>query len=141
MNTQLAFSTAVLEIDAPSEAARIEKSIREIVFSRLKRKGVVLGLSGGIDSSVAAALCVRAMGAERVLGILMPEAECSAESSSLGYLLADFLRISPVLEDITPLLQAAGCYTRRDDAIRKVLPEYESGYKCKIVLPNLLDAN
>ena len=140
MKTQLTFSSAVLEIDASSEAARIEKSIQEIVFSRVKRKGVVLGLSGGIDSSVAAALCVRSMGPERVLGILMPEAESSAESSRLGYVIADFLGIRAILEDITPLLEASGCYNRRDDAIRTVIPEYGPGYKCKIVLPNLVDS-
>jgi len=106
----------------------------------LKRKGVVLGLSGGIDSSVAAALCVRALGSERVLGLFMPEAESSPDTTRLAHLLADSLRIRTVLEDISPILKAAGCYQRRDDAIRKVVPEYHDGHKCKIVLPNFLDA-
>ncbi len=140
MKTDLKFSAEVLKIDASKVAEQIEGGIREGVCRQLKRKGVVLGLSGGIDSSVAAALCVRALGSERVLGLFMPEAESSPDTTRLAHLLADSLRIRTVLEDISPILKAAGCYQRRDDAIRKVVPEYHDGHKCKIVLPNFLDA-
>jgi len=136
-----AFSPEVLEIDAAREAARIEAGIRESVFPRLRRKGAVLGLSGGIDSSVAAALCVRALGRERVLGLFMPEADSCEDSLRLGRHLAGFLGIRTALEDITPILAGARCYERRDDAVRKVAPEYGDGWKCKIVLPNLLDGS
>jgi NAD+ synthase len=136
-----AFSPEVLEIDAAREAERIEDGIRESVFPRLRRKGAVLGLSGGIDSSVAAALCVRALGRERVLGLFMPEADSSEDSLRLGRHLAGFLGIRTALEDITPILSGARCYERRDDAVRKVAPEYGDGWKCKIVLPNLLDGS
>jgi NAD+ synthase len=139
MKTCLKCSPTVLEIDAPKVIEGIEAKIRESVFFELKRKGVVLGLSGGIDSSVAAALCVRALGSERVLGLLMPEADSSPDSLRLGRLLAEHLRIRTVLEDISPILKAAGCYQRRDDAIRTVVSDYNEEYKCKIVLPNLLD--
>ena len=135
------FSPAVLEIDAARASERIEASIRESVFPQLRRKGAVLGLSGGIDSSVAAALCVRALGKERVLGLFMPEADSSEDSLRLGRLLADFLGIRTALEDITPILGGARCYERRDEAIRKVVPEYGEGWKSKIVLPNLLDGS
>ena len=140
MKIHLKFSAEVLKIDASKVAEQIEGGIREGVCRQLKRKGVVLGLSGGIDSSVAAALCVRALGSERVLGLFMPEAESSPDTTRLAHLLADSLRIRTVLEDISPILKAAGCYQRRDDAIRKVVPEYHDGHKCKIVLPNFLDA-
>jgi len=140
VKTHLKFSARALEIDATKVADQIEAGIREGVYSQLKRKGVVLGLSGGIDSSVAAALCVRALGSERVLGLFMPEAESSPDSARLAHLLADLLQIRTVLEDISPILKAAGCYQRRDDAIRKVVPEYNDGHKCKIVLPSFLDA-
>jgi len=140
VKTDLKFSAEVLKIDASKVAEQIEAGIREGLCRQLKRKGVVLGLSGGIDSSVAAALCVRALGSERVLGLFMPEAESSPDTTRLAHLLADFLRIRTVLEDISPILKAAGCYQRRDDAIRKVVPEYHDGHKCKIVLPNFLDA-
>jgi NAD+ synthase len=137
----LAVAPEVLEIDAAKAAARIEASIREGAFRHLRRKGAVLGLSGGIDSSVAATLCVRALGRERVLGLFMPEADSCSDSLRLGRLAADFLGVDTVVEDITPILRAARCYERRDEAIRKVTPEYGEGWKCKIVLPNLIDGS
>jgi len=141
MKTQVRFSQDVLQIDAAHMATRIEARMREGIFEQLKRKGAVLGLSGGIDSSVAAALCVRALGRDRVLGLLMPEADSAEDTSRLAQLLADFLGIRTVAEDITPILQAAGCYQRRDEAIRLVVPEYGEGWKCKLVLPTLGDGS
>jgi NAD+ synthase len=140
MTTTLALSADVLAIDAAAVTERVAATIREQVVRRLRRKGVVLGLSGGIDSSVAAALCVRALGADRVLGLLMPDADSSPDSTRLGRLMADTLGIPSVLEDIGATLAAAGCYRRRDDAIRAVIPEYGEGYRCKIVLPDLVEA-
>jgi NAD+ synthase len=132
------FSAEALRIDAERVAARIQGAIRDIVFTQLRRKGAVLGLSGGIDSSVTAALCVRALGPERVVGLFMPEAETSPESVRLGKLLADALHIPTFLEDITDIVDAAGGYRRRDQAIRSVVPEYTDGYKCKIVLADMV---
>jgi NAD+ synthase len=126
-----------LQIHAAEEAERIQEAIRGIVFGELRRRGVVLGLSGGIDSSVAAALCVRALGAERVLGLFMPESDSADDSLRLGELLARSLGIPSVLEDISPILAAAGCYRRRDEAIRSLVPEYGEGWKCKLVLADL----
>lgn len=139
MNGSGSFLTDSMKIDAGMETERIAASIKEAVAKQLKRKGVVLGLSGGIDSSVVAALSVRALGANRVFGLFMPEADSSGESLRLGRMVADHLGIKTALEEITPILNAAGCYQRRDDAIRTVIPEYHSAYKCKIVLPNILE--
>jgi NAD+ synthase len=141
MKTHLKFAREVLEIDAAKVAERIETRIRESVFHQLKRKGAVLGLSGGIDSSVATALCVRALGKERVLGLFMPEADSCQDTLRLSRLIGEFLQIRTVLEDITPILRAARCYERRDEAIRMVIPQYSEGCKCKIVLPNMLDGS
>jgi NAD+ synthase len=138
MSATSTFSAAVLQIDAAQTCDRIEHAIRDIVVGQLRRKGAVLGLSGGIDSSVTAALAVRALGRDRVIGLFMPEADSSPESLDLGRLMADAVGIRTFLEDITPILEAAGCYRRRDDAIRAVMPEYSDGYKCKIVLPDLV---
>jgi len=95
---------------------------------------VVVGLSGGVDSSVVAALCARALGPERVLGLLLPEPEGNADSLRLGRLVAGSLGVKVLEEDIGPLLQAAGCYERRDACIRGSLPEYGPGFQCKLVL-------
>jgi NAD+ synthase len=133
------FSSDVLKLDAPAEVERICSTIRVQVFRTLKRRGAVVGMSGGIDSSVSAALCVEALGPGRVLGLLMPEGESADESTELGRLLAARLGIRAVIEDITPILQAAGCYRRRDEAIRTVVPDYGPGHKSKIVLPGAAD--
>ena len=131
------FSADVLKLDAEQETHRITTSIREMVAHQLKRKGVVVGLSGGIDSSVVASLCVRALGRERVLGLFMPETDSSDDSLRLGRLIADTLGIKVVTENISPILEGAGCYRRRDEAIRAVVPHYHAGYKSKLVLSTL----
>jgi NAD+ synthase len=144
MNTaaaQVARSADWLRIDAAAETARITEGIRRQVFETLRRKGVVLGLSGGIDSSVCAALGAAALGAGRVLGIFMPEADSDPDSLRLGRLLAEHLGVETVLEDISGILEAAGCYRRRDEAIRTVFPEFGAGWKSKIVLPGVLDGD
>jgi NAD+ synthase len=128
----------LLRIDPAREIERIVDGIRDVVFKGFRRKGAVLGVSGGIDSSVVAALCAQALGKERVVALFMPESESSPDSLSLGRMLTDNLGIRSVLEDITLILDGAGCYRRRDDAIRTMIPEYGEGYKCKITLPDLL---
>ena len=138
MEMSLTSCQKVLEIDAERETQRIVEAIRQLAFHQLRRKGAVLGVSGGIDSSVVAALCARALGPDRVVGLLMPEGESSPDSVVLGRRLTESLGIHSELVDITPMLEASGCYRRRDDAIRLVVPEYGPGYKCKIALPDLL---
>jgi len=135
------FSTDVLKIDAAAVSASIENEIRDIVLQRLNRKGVVVAISGGIDSSVVAALCLKALGTARVLGLMLPEAESSPDSLLFANLLAQSLGLRTQVEDIAGILTAAGCYQRRDDAIRKVIPEYTEGYKCKIVLPDQVNGS
>jgi NAD+ synthase len=120
-------------------AEQLAIAIRDIVLRRLRRRGAVLGMSGGVDSSVCAALCAHALGKDRVLGLFLPEAESATDSLRLGRLAADALGIESLVEDISPVLRAASCYERRDVAIREVIPEYGPGWKCKITLPDLVD--
>jgi len=136
MSAIATFSSAVLRIDAEAVANDLQAFLRETVFHRLRRKGVVLGLSGGIDSSVVGALAARALGPERVLGLMMPEADSSGDSLTLATALAGTYGIRTIREDIRDTLVAAGCYRRRDEAIRSVVPEYGEGWRCKIVLPD-----
>ena len=132
-------SADLLRLDAPAEAERIAAAVREQVFQRLRRRGAVVGLSGGVDSSVVAGLLARALGRDRVLGLLMPEQESAGESERLGRLVAETFGIPYVVENIGPILEAAGCYARRDAAIRRVIPHYTSAYRCKLVMPGLLE--
>jgi NAD+ synthase len=129
-----------LRLDAAEEAEHIAGGVRDIVFNRLKRKGAVVAVSGGIDSSVVAFLCARGLGRERVRVLLLPEADSSPDSLRLGQLVANSIGVRSIVEDISPILKAARCYERRDAAVRSVVPEYGEGYKCKIVLPNLVDS-
>lgn len=134
-----AFSIKALELDCVQEVEKIIRVLREVVMKRFKKKGVVVALSGGIDSSVVGALCVREFGKERVLGLLMPERDSAQETLELSRLISNHLEIPTVREDITGILEAVGCYRRRDEAIKSVVPEYGPDYKCKIVLPSVLE--
>lgn len=129
----------VLRLDAPGAVAEITEAIRGQVLGTLKRRGVVVGVSGGIDSSVTAALCARALGGERVLALLMPERDSSGESLALGRALGEAFGIPTVVEDIGPAVAAARCYERQDEAIRMVFPDYEPGWRFKVTLPSILE--
>ena len=98
----------VLALDAEAEIERIAQSLRAQVLGGFRRRGAVLGLSGGIDSSVVAALCVRAFGKDKVLGLFMPERHSSDDALALGRLLADTLGIEAIVEDIAPALEGLG---------------------------------
>ena len=135
------FSKQVLEIDPATAAAQIEHALKTQVLTTLRRKGVVVGLSGGIDSSVVTSLAARAFGPDRVLVLLMPERDSASESAALGRLLANQLGVPTILEELHAILDAAGCYRRQDEAIRAVFPEYRDGYRFKITLPSILDGN
>jgi NAD+ synthase len=133
-NADPAIDADWLRLDAEAEVFRIAGTMRDQVLRQLRRRGIVLGLSGGIDSSVSAALAVAAVGSNKVLGLLMPERDSDPESRRLGLMLAESLGIETVVEDIAPILAAAGCYRRRDEFIRRLVPEFGSGWGCKVVL-------
>lgn len=133
---------SALEIDPSATVARIREALRSQLANNLKRRGLVVGMSGGVDSSVCAALAVDAVGPKRVLGLFMPERESDPESLRIGREVAGKLGIDTVTEDISPSLLGAGCYRRRNEAIRRVVPEFADDWGCKLVLPpDRLDAD
>lgn len=134
------FSSAVFRIDLEQEAMRIASAIREQVMGVLRRRGAVIGLSGGIDSSVCAALAVRALGKEKVLAVFMPERDSADESLTFGKTVASVLGIDSIVENIAPTLEAVGCYRRQTEAIRTIVPEYGAGWRSKLVLPSILES-
>lgn len=138
----MTFVSAGLDIDPAAAVATISEALRAQLSGPLKRRGLVVGMSSGVDSSVCAALAVRAVGAKRVLGLFMPERESDPESLRIARALAEQLGIESVTEDIAPVLDGAGCYRRRNEAIRRVVPEFRDDWGCKLVLPpDRLDAD
>jgi NAD+ synthase len=135
------FDRDALRIDARQVAEKAQGAIRKQVLDTLRRRGAVVGMSGGIDSSVVASLCARALGPDRVVGLLMPERDSSSDALRLGRMLAEQLGIRYVVEDIVPALEGLGCYARQVEAIRQVVPEYGEGWKCKLSIPSLLDGD
>jgi len=141
MSHSPSFSSASLKIDAEQETARIVASLRHHLSRDLRRRGLVIGLSGGIDSTVTAALAVRALGKERVFGLLMPERHSDSETSSLGQKVADSLAIARIEEDITKILEAVGFYRRYDEAIRQVIPAFGPGWVSKLTIGGVSSGN
>ena len=136
----LMFNKDVLKLDPAAEVERITGILREQVLGQLRRRGAVVGISGGIDSSVVAALCARAFGKEKVLGLFMPEHHSSDDALMLGKMLTGHFGIEAIVEDIAPGLEGLGCYRRQEEAIRMIVPEYGEGWKCKLVLPSILES-
>jgi NAD+ synthase len=124
----------VLDLDCEAEANRIAERMVEIVGGTLHKRGVVIAISGGVDSSVCAALAVRAFGAGKVYGLMLPERDSSPNSLARGKLITDQFNITHGVEDIAPALEAMGCYRWRDDAMRAVFPDYAANWKSKIAI-------
>jgi len=139
LSATTALSPDVLKLADPEGTIdAIAEGMRREVHG-FRRKGAVVGLSGGVDSSVVAALAARAFGADKVLGLLMPERDSAGDSLELSRLAARHAGIATLVEDMTPILQGARCYERRDEAIRRVIPEYGEGWSAKLVLPSVLE--
>ncbi|MBM4207637.1 MAG: NAD(+) synthase [Gammaproteobacteria bacterium] len=135
------FSKDSLLIDPKQETERLVAEIPRLV-RQMKRGGAVLGVSGGIDSATVLGLVVRALGPDRVVGLTLPERDSDPVSETLAHEVCAKFGINPIREDIRDALEGFGCYRRRDEAIKRVVPAYDAakGYKAKIVLPpNLLD--
>lgn len=132
------FSKDILEIeDISAECEKIVTAIKEVTLNRLRRSGGIVGISGGIDSSVTMALAAKALGHENVIGIMLPEKDSSPDSARFAKKLADQFHITAIEENITNALDGFGCYQRRDDAVRRIFPEYDpKTFKMKIGIKN-----
>ncbi len=134
------FTKDVLNIDPEKIASQIESFIRDQLKNFFRRKGIVIGLSGGIDSAVAASLAVRAIGEKRVYGMLLPEKESNPISREYGQMMAEHLGIDCHEVEITPMLESFDVYETRDAIVKKIFPDLDPPYKFRLVLPqDLLD--
>ena len=128
------FHKDILQIDCAAEIDRICAFIRQQVSAQ-KREGAVVGISGGIDSALSAALCARALGKDKVLCLILPEKESNPVSEKFASKHAKKLEVNTLTVDITPVLEGFGTYQKRDEIIRNIFPEYGPQYKSKITLP------
>jgi NAD+ synthase len=136
----MAFTKDVLKIDPERVSAHLAAWIRDAVTNQYKRKGVVIGLSGGLDSAVSAALSVRALGQDKVVGFLLPEMDSNPVSREYGRKLADSLGIECHEVNITPIVEGFGVYERRNAIVQKLFPDVKPPYRFRLVLPqDLLD--
>jgi len=134
-----AFTRDCLRIDCQGTSRQIEEAMRDILSRRLRRRGVVVAVSGGVDSAVCAVLAARALGPQRVFGLLLPETDSSPDTTAKGRLVCEFAGIRYEIHDIAPALEALGCYRLRDQAVRSLFPDYGPGWRMKIaVADNLL---
>lgn len=134
------FTKESIKIDPAKEFEKISSKLRDDVAKKLKKRGAVIGISGGIDSSVVLAICAKTFGPDRVLGVMMPENDSNPDSLDLAKKLSTKFDTKYVVENMTDALAGFGCYKRRDEAIKNVFPEFNNSYKAKITLPtNLLE--
>lgn len=129
------YSKDLILLDAKKEAETLMQRLKETVAFKLRKRGAVVGVSGGIDSSVVLALCAKTFGPEKVIAVMMPEKDSSPESKKLATLLCDTFKVSSVLEDLTDAVEGFGCYQRRDEAVKRVFSDFDPAlHKMKIVL-------
>ncbi len=144
MTEKKKFSKDIIKLESVEQTVnRIVNKLKSDVYEHLQRKGGIVGISGGIDSSVSFALAVRAFGKENVLGVMLPEKDSSSDSEILAKKLADKFGVKTVVENISGALEGFGCYKRRDEAMKRVFPEYNpETYKSKIeIRQNILKQN
>lgn len=123
----------ILLTDIESVVNEIVNKLRNDVLHVIRRHGGVVGMSGGIDSSVCLALSARAFGPDKVLGIMLPEKDSSPDSEILARELAAKFGVKAIKEEITGALTGFKCYERRDEAVKRVFPEYDPAtFKMKI---------
>jgi len=129
------YSYNSIDIDPGAEVQRIVSEIREALKTKLKKRGAVVGISGGIDSSVVLALCVKALGADKVIGVMMPEKDSKSDSLLLATILAEKFGVKTYIEELSAALSGFACYDKRDEAVKRIFPQFNSSWKMKLVLP------
>ncbi len=131
-------SPELLRINCEQEVEKITAALRNTLIT-FRKKGYVVGVSGGIDSSVTLGLCVRAIGAERVIALQMPEKHSADETLDLSALAADTYKVTKYHEDISGTLEAVGFYRRYNECVQTAIPEYGDGWKSKITVSNVIN--
>ncbi len=127
----------LLNFDPKDEVDKICNRIKSLLMQPLKKRGLIIAISGGIDSSTCLALAAKAIGNKKILSLQMPERQSADETIGISKRLAEHFNVEAIHEDITPILESVNFYNRYDDAVRKVIPEYGKGWKSKITVPDV----
>lgn len=96
-----------LEINPGQVASKLENFIKKYM-NKLEREGLILGLSGGVDSAVVAALCAKAVSPEKVLALILPDKDSKKEHIKDAIKFAKQLKIKIKLINISPYLKKLG---------------------------------
>ena len=138
-----AFNKNILYFEDPEKTcSEIADKLKNNVYRDLNRRGAIVGISGGIDSTLTFALCVKAFGPEKVKGIILPEKDSSSESQLFAEKLAKKFGVETIVENISAALDGFGCYARRDEAIKNVVPNFNPlKDKSKIEIKQSMDNN
>ena len=139
MTLQERYKSEVLDFDRETEVGKICSTMRKIMASKLRRRGAVVAVSGGIDSSVCAALAVQAFGKNKVFALQLPEKDSARDTQSRSSQLIEHLEVESIHHNIGPTLEAIGCYGWRDQAIQKVFPDFTTDWKSKITIAGGMD--
>ncbi len=131
------FSKDVLHLENIDQVIdKICNKLQNDIYKRFHKFGAVIGVSGGIDSSATLALTVKAIGADKILAIMLPENDSSPDSELFARELCEKFGVKNIVENISGALNGFGCYQRRDEAVKKVIPEYNPKTdKMKVIIP------
>ena len=136
----LVFSKDILQIkDIQNLKKLLENFIHNETFGKSRKHGIVVGISGGIDSAVVAALACNAIGKENVLGIILPEKESNPDSQELAQKLCKTLDIQYLIDDITPILDSALVYKIREEIVQKLFPSFNNLCKYRLIFTENFD--
>jgi len=114
----------------------IENFVKEEISKRFQKRGAVIGISGGIDSAVMAAICAKSIDPKQVLGLIMPEKESDPTSQILAKKVAEQFQIETKIIDITSILESFGVYSIKEQIVKEKFSNFNNNCKYRVVVPS-----